>query len=254
MNRVLKAVVAGGLMASLAASAGAEPTVTYRITTPRVPPGLVMRMTEDCRVESSSFLRDARRICEPGFGWQVTDAAGAVLYPKQGYLPPDLRWAFAGPGVAVFSQHGDVTLVTLPAGDEAYLGRGDVEQISNVEGLAVTGVVWVEGSGVRPLLPDGTLGAAIPGADMSDAEKVRGQPCQRAGLLAMMKAEKLRNSMWALIIRRTSAQPGQSPCERVFGDRLAGLGGDGVWRPLDPSTFMARGSATYDNVQDALAG
>lgn len=245
-------------LAILAPIASAQPKVTQRITAPYAPVGYALELTEDCGIESAGGAPDARLRCAPGLGWRITDETGAVIYPRNGYLPRDIDWAFGGVGSVAFLDNGRVTAVKLPAGESQQLGRGDVEQLIGVEGLPLGAVVWLNGAqatgpvGARPLRDDGSLGDVLKGSDMRRVDNTRGRSCRRAAVLAAIGAEMLPNSTWLRIERRSAAHVGTELCQSVYDDRLAGLGADGKWRPLDVATFKPIGSATFHSAAESF--
>ncbi|MEZ6031404.1 MAG: hypothetical protein R3C46_16890 [Hyphomonadaceae bacterium] len=236
----------------------AQPKVTAEIGAPYIPDGLQLRLTEECRIESSGSAPDAHLRCTPGLGWRLHDAAtGEVVYPVQGYLPRDLEWAFAGPGAVTFLAQRQVSIVRLPSGETTELGPGDIEQYRDAEGLPFKAVVWTlprnagQPTTVFLLRPDGTLSDSID-ADMRRVDYTRGLGCREAAVLAAIGAENLPNSTWSKIVRLSAAEEGRNLCDTVGHDRLAGLGSDGSWRRLDPKSFKAIGSGSFATADDAL--
>lgn len=238
-------------MVALAQSAAAQPRVTEQIKTPYAPPGYVIERTEDCRIESSGGAPDARLRCAPGLGWRLSDATGAVVYPKEGYLREDAAWAFAGSGVIVFRNTGELTRVVLPSGASTKLGRGNLVMLPGVEGLGFEALVWIADEMARPLLADGALGSQIAGADMREATPWLRDTCASAVALMIIGAERLPNAVWTEI-RRAEVSAG-SVCVRAISSRMAGRGIDGKWRPLDPSTLKAKGGNEFATAEEALA-
>ena len=239
-----------GLVA-LAQSAGAQPRVTQQIKAPYAPPGYVIERTADCRIESSGRAPDARLRCAPGLGWRLRDATGAVVYPKAGYLRDDAAWAFAGSGVIVFRNMGELTRVELPSGASTRLGRGNLVMLAGVEGLGFEALVWLADEMARPLLADGALGSEITGAHMLEATPWLGDTCASAVALLTIGAERLPNAVWTEI-RRAEVGAG-SVCDRAMSSRMAGRGPDGKWRALDPSTLKAKGRNEFATAEEALA-
>lgn len=235
----------------------AQPRVSIEISAPYIPEGLLLRKTEDCSIQSSGGPPDAHLRCAPGLGWRLQDAAtGDVLYPKSGYISSDLEWAFAGPQAVALLEGRDLKIVRLPSGESEYLGRGDLHQLRDVEGLGFSAVVWKPGADEAAgeafiVLADGALSGPLAGADMRPADYTRGLGCRQAVVLAALGAENLPNSTWSRIVRRSAATDNDL-CQTIHADRLAGLGADGRWRPLGPASFKAVGADTYTTAEEAL--
>lgn len=236
----------------------AQPKVTQTIAAPYVPDGLELRQTEDCHIQSLGGAPDARLRCSPGYGWRLHDAAtGAVVYPHEGYMRSDLEWAFAGPGAVAFLEGRRLFTVDLRSGKTSELGSGDLEQFRDAEALGFSAVVWTlplqdEAEQAMILMRDGTLSAPIEGADLRRAKGTKGLDCRPAVVLAALGAENFANARWSRIVRKSAGVDGQDLCRTVRLDRLAGLGADGRWRPLDPANFGAIGTDSFASVEEAL--
>lgn len=244
---------------ALAPAAAAQAKVTERIAAPYVPFGYVLEKSENCQIKSTGKKKkkDTRLHCDPKLGWRLTDAAGRVIYPRRGYLPTGLQWAFSGTSAVALKSDGKISIVQLPSGTTAAFGEGALEQLRNVEGLPFTAVVWSIGGkpddpiAARPLMPTGELGPAIAGSDMRRVTGFETLPCWRAGVLAAMKVETLPNSVWTTIVRLSGE--GRTRCDAAMSDSLAGRDDDGRWHSLDNATLRARGDETYLTVEEALA-
>jgi hypothetical protein len=229
----------------------AQAKVTERVAAPYAPAGYVMERMQDCRIASSGGAPDARLQCAPGLGWRLVSEDGAVVYPRQGYLRDDADRAFAGSSVVIFSSLGELTRVELPGGASSSLGRGNLKQLGDGQGLPFSAVVWKTGEAARPLQLDGTLGAEIAGADMREAASWLNDVCGRAVVLMLIGAERIPNTAWTEI--RRAAPSSGSVCDRAMNSKMAGRGADGKWWAIDPSTFRAKGGAGVATAEEALA-
>lgn len=244
-------------IALFAPTALAQAKVTNRISAPYIPFGYVLELTEDCKIESSGKRPDAHLRCAPNLGWRIVDTAGRVIYPADGYLRPDLKWAFGGSNSVALKSGQEITIVQLPSGTAEVFGEGSLEQLRNVEGIPFAAVVWPaetkdgEAIAARPLMPTGELGPAIANSDMRGLPEFEDLPCWRAGVLAGIKVEDLPNTRWQRIVRLRGE--GRTRCDAVRFDTLAGLDDDGRWRSLDNETLRARGDQVFITVEEALA-
>lgn len=255
----LRGYLAALAILGLAPAASAQAKVTEHISAPYIPFGYVLEKTEDCRLKSTGKKKKAaaRPTCAPNLGWRLTDSAGRVIYPKRGYLPVGLQWAFAGVNAVALKSGADISIVQLLSGKTSDFGEGALEQLRNVEGLAFTAVLWStdgkpgEPFAARPLMPTGELGPAIEGSDMRRVAGLEGLPCWRAAVLAAMKVETLPNTSWTSIVRLSGE--GRTRCDAALSDSLAGQNEDGRWHSLDIATLRARSDEAYITVEEALA-